>query len=320
MKIPVQHHNHAFNPIYATAYGVPEAILIAHFQFWINSNLVQGINRIEGRTWTYQTRKQLASHYSYFTEKQVRRAIDSLVKQGVLVKGNFNKKGFDQTNWYAFKNEELFTVAQMGHSQKKKTKSTAKKDTKKSEKHSEIKKSVTSAQKGQWSAQKGQPIPDTNPNILKENTTTRAAPGVAPAARVVFSCIDKLELPEKLKLNICKNYTEPEVEVAVKRTLLWVKRKSDAAAVLHILRNPSDWHDPANAPISQNQGIIEKLQVLDRAKFGKTQVSVGSSYIEFITENFYECIRYTEALFVDRVKKILSRIGGDTLVQRILAT
>lgn len=109
-----QAENHSFNTAFAAMYGVHEAILIAHFQAWINHNMRLGKNFKDGRTWCYQTRQEIAAWFPYLSAKQVRRVTDSLVEQGVLIKGHYNKKKFDKTIWYAFKNEKMFTIAQMG--------------------------------------------------------------------------------------------------------------------------------------------------------------------------------------------------------------
>ncbi len=105
---PQTNQIHRFNTSYATLYGIEEAILISHFAFWIMHNLKLNINNINGRTWTYQTREQIASCFSYLSAPQVRRITDSLVRQGVLLKGNFNKDKRDKTIWYAFADEAKF--------------------------------------------------------------------------------------------------------------------------------------------------------------------------------------------------------------------
>lgn len=143
-----QAESHIFNTIFATYYGVHEAILIAHFQHWVNYNKRLGQNFKDGRTWTYQTRKEIAAWFPYFTEKQVRAITNSLEKQGVLIKGNYNKKGFDKTIWYAFENEEIFTIAHLGKG---------------------------AAQMGNPSAQMGKPIPDTK-TYTKPDTKEHICP------------------------------------------------------------------------------------------------------------------------------------------------
>lgn len=98
---------HAFDVKIAEIYGIEEAIVLHHFQFWIKFNKRLSRNFKEGRTWTYQTQDELVAHFPYFKNRQkLIRIIESLVKMKVLKKGNFNKMKFDRTVWYAFEEEE----------------------------------------------------------------------------------------------------------------------------------------------------------------------------------------------------------------------
>lgn len=112
----VDNPNHSFSPSLAAKYGIIEAILIHHFQHWINHNQSLGRNKKDGRTWTYQTRKEIAAWFEYLSPDQVRRATDRLVECGVLIKGNYNKNAMDKTIWYAFVNEKMFTTGRSASS------------------------------------------------------------------------------------------------------------------------------------------------------------------------------------------------------------
>ena len=105
--------NHSFSVEHATKYGMECAILIYHFQFWIEQNRRLKRNFYEGKTWTYQTQAEIAAIYPYMGEDKVFRIIKRLIDLGILVKANFNKTKFDQTTWYAFANEEMFTIPQI---------------------------------------------------------------------------------------------------------------------------------------------------------------------------------------------------------------
>ncbi len=106
--------NHSFSVDLAVSLGsIDLAILVHHFQYWIRHNQSLNRNFKDGRTWTYQTRKEMAA---YFPEDQVRRYSDELVEKGILIKGNYNKSGFDKTTWYAFLNEEMFTIGKNANS------------------------------------------------------------------------------------------------------------------------------------------------------------------------------------------------------------
>ena len=101
--------SHSFCVEHAEAYGIECAILINHFQFWIGQNRAMGRNNYDGRTWMYQTQKEIASIYPYWSEDVVYKIIKKLVDLNILIKGNYNKTPFDRTIWYAFQNEKMFT-------------------------------------------------------------------------------------------------------------------------------------------------------------------------------------------------------------------
>jgi hypothetical protein len=99
---------HIFDPNIASEYGITEAVIVQHFQFWIKTNKRKGINENDGRTWTYVTVKELSEWFNYLSEKQVRTAIAHLVDAGVLMKGNYNRSQYDRTTWYAFTLEDFW--------------------------------------------------------------------------------------------------------------------------------------------------------------------------------------------------------------------
>lgn len=100
--------SHAFDTGYAIAYGVDEAIMIKNFQFFITANANRGHNFYEGRFWTYDRLEDFLSHFPYWSVQSVRRILQSLINQKVLIKGDFNKSWSNRTVWYAFKDQEKF--------------------------------------------------------------------------------------------------------------------------------------------------------------------------------------------------------------------
>lgn len=108
MAFSSQHHS--FDIQLASQYGIEEAIVIHHFQHWIRINQIAKRNIIDGRCWSYQTRKFILEHYPYWSFGQIRRICESLVERGVLVVEKFNDSKFIHTLWYAFADEKLFGV------------------------------------------------------------------------------------------------------------------------------------------------------------------------------------------------------------------
>jgi len=99
---------HGFDTGYAMAYGVDEAIMIRNLQFFIQSNANRGHNFHKGRFWTYDKLEDFPNHFPYWTIKQIRRILKSLIDQKVIIRDEFNKAWSERTSWYAFLDQEKF--------------------------------------------------------------------------------------------------------------------------------------------------------------------------------------------------------------------
>lgn len=94
--------NHSFDKDIAVAYGLPEAIILNHMQFWIEQNEANNINFYDGSYWTYNTTKAYSEIFPYFSQRQIQCALKHLRDEGILKTGNYNKSAYDRTLWYAF--------------------------------------------------------------------------------------------------------------------------------------------------------------------------------------------------------------------------
>lgn len=128
----MQHH---FDVELAKQYGMVEAVLLNHFEYWIELNRANGKNYFEGRYWTFNSMKAFAEIFPYLSEKKIRNALKNLQDAGLIMTGNFNKSAYDRTLWYAFSDfaESILPKRQM-----------------------EV------AEKANQNSQKGEPIPDNN--------------------------------------------------------------------------------------------------------------------------------------------------------------
>lgn len=104
---------HSFDIDHALKYGVNESIMISNFQFWIQKNKANGSHLHDGRTWTYNSVNAFKEIFPYWNNGQIRRCLESLVKQKVLVKGDYNKNRYERTLWYAFNDESIFLNQQI---------------------------------------------------------------------------------------------------------------------------------------------------------------------------------------------------------------
>jgi hypothetical protein len=94
--------NHSFDIEHAERYGLQESILISNFEYWISKNIANNRHVYDGKTWTYNSVKAFTELFPYLSKNQLRRAIESLISQDVLVAGNYNVSSYDRTSWYAF--------------------------------------------------------------------------------------------------------------------------------------------------------------------------------------------------------------------------
>lgn len=93
--------NHSFNVEIATKYGMLEAILLEHLNFWISKNKANKANFYDGNYWTYNSTKALAQLFPYVSSNTISRALHHLKETGLILFGNYNKSSYDRTTWYA---------------------------------------------------------------------------------------------------------------------------------------------------------------------------------------------------------------------------
>ena len=91
---------HSFNVEAATKYGVACALLLEHIGYWVKRNQANGVNRRNGKYWMYKSVKDFARAYPYFTENQIRRAIEKLRFEGLIVSDHFSTGECTRTLWY----------------------------------------------------------------------------------------------------------------------------------------------------------------------------------------------------------------------------
>lgn len=101
---------HNFDTENAKKYGILEAVLISNFEFWIAKNQANGTNFFDGKYWVYNSARALTELFPYASEQQIKRALQHLKENNVLITGNYNKSSYDKTLWYTFSDEYLSIV------------------------------------------------------------------------------------------------------------------------------------------------------------------------------------------------------------------
>lgn len=93
--------NHSFNVEVAIKYGMLEAVILEHLNFWIAKNRANEVNFYDGYYWTYSSTKALAELFPYASQKTISRTLHHLKDEGLVLFGNYNKSAYDRTMWYA---------------------------------------------------------------------------------------------------------------------------------------------------------------------------------------------------------------------------
>lgn len=92
---------HALNVDDAKKYGITEALILHSIRYYVEYHRTNLTNIKNGRAWTYNSYRAFSKQFPYLTEYQIRYALNSLVTQGALLVGTFNKMKKDKTRWYS---------------------------------------------------------------------------------------------------------------------------------------------------------------------------------------------------------------------------
>jgi len=93
---------HSFNIELATQYDIQQAILINNFDFWLSKNAANNKHFYDGKFWSYNSVKSFKELFPYLTGDQIRRILEKLVSNDILISGNYNNVQYDRTKWYTF--------------------------------------------------------------------------------------------------------------------------------------------------------------------------------------------------------------------------
>jgi uncharacterized phage protein (TIGR02220 family) len=85
-------------------YGMIPAVLLYNIRFWCKKNRDNEQNFRDGLYWTYNTRAAYLKQFPFFTEDQIRRALEKLVQMKAIRRGRYkqeSKGNMTSTSWFA---------------------------------------------------------------------------------------------------------------------------------------------------------------------------------------------------------------------------
>ncbi|WP_270647175.1 hypothetical protein [Paeniclostridium hominis] len=96
------------NRLAANVLGLNEAIVVQQIHYWLNINEKAKVNIYDDKVWTYNTYDVWQKeNFTFWSVKTVQRIFDRLVKLGIVIKGNYNKKKYDRTLWVTLDYDKL---------------------------------------------------------------------------------------------------------------------------------------------------------------------------------------------------------------------
>lgn len=95
-------------PKLAKEVGLNEAIFLQQLHYWLNG---KDAKVRDNRKWIYNTYQDWQKQFPFWSLNTIKRAVTSLSKQGLVIKDNFNKAGFDKTIWYSIDYNKLEGVS-----------------------------------------------------------------------------------------------------------------------------------------------------------------------------------------------------------------
>lgn len=88
-------------PKLATLIGLNESIVLQQVHYWLKSKEQRQQDFIDDHYWVYNTYEQWQEQFPFWSIMTIRRTITKLENKGLLISGNYNMAGFDNTKWYS---------------------------------------------------------------------------------------------------------------------------------------------------------------------------------------------------------------------------
>jgi hypothetical protein len=101
-------HPLVVSPKAAEVLGLHEAIILQQIHYWLQDKTNDKV--LDGRKWTYNSYSQWQEQFPFLSVDQIRRAINSLEKLGILIASNYNKLKIDRTKWYTIDYKKLESI------------------------------------------------------------------------------------------------------------------------------------------------------------------------------------------------------------------
>jgi hypothetical protein len=95
-------NDHHFNVQIAIDFDLNISTFLNNMAFWLNKSIANRKNFHEDNYWIYNSRLAFAEIFPYWNDNQIKHLLSNCIKNGLIIKGNFNTNKYDRTCWYTF--------------------------------------------------------------------------------------------------------------------------------------------------------------------------------------------------------------------------
>lgn len=91
---------HSFDVELAELHGVDAALIIGHFQHFIEHHRANKTNFYEGHYWTYDSAASLAEKFPYWSKNKIQKLLVKLEDKNLIASGDFSEDRFKRPKFY----------------------------------------------------------------------------------------------------------------------------------------------------------------------------------------------------------------------------
>ena len=77
-----------------------DAVVLSHIAYWVEQNRQQDANFHDGEYWMFNSAVKFHEAFPFWSVDVIKRILRRLKEGGWILVGNYNKRGFDKTQWY----------------------------------------------------------------------------------------------------------------------------------------------------------------------------------------------------------------------------
>ena len=88
-------------------FGLDTAVFLDTLAYWIKKNAANKKHFYDGRYWSYNSYPAFTKMFPGWSIETIRRIIRNCIKNELIVIGNYNKKTYDNTNWYSLTDKAI---------------------------------------------------------------------------------------------------------------------------------------------------------------------------------------------------------------------